>query len=83
MGRTTWNGTVQRQVLSMSNCRRPLQANFPPTWSFVAECIRNKTEQNTRELQKENQKLAEEVYKLGKELKEARLNLLILKGKQD
>lgn len=61
----------------------PLQANFPPTWSFVAECIRNKTEQNTRELQKENQKLAEEVYKLGKELKEARLNLLILKGKQD
>ena len=31
----------------------PLGANFPPTWSFVAECIRNKTEQNTRELQKE------------------------------
>lgn len=61
----------------------PLQANFPPTWSFVAECIRNKSESNTRELQKENKKLAEEVYKLGEELKEARLNLFILKGKQD
>lgn len=56
----------------------PLQANFPPTWSFVAECIRNKNEQHTREILKENKKLAEEVYNLGNELKEARLNLFLL-----
>ncbi|MBR2504799.1 MAG: hypothetical protein IKB61_02540 [Elusimicrobiaceae bacterium] len=31
---------------------------------------------------KENKKLAEEVYKLGKELKEARLNLFILGGER-
>lgn len=63
----------------------PLQANFPPTWSFVAECIRNKSEQNARELQKENKKLAEEVYNLGNELKEARLNLFLLgrRGKNE
>lgn len=60
----------------------PLQANFPPTWSFVAECIRNKTEQNARELQKENRKLAEDIYRLNKELKEARLNLFLLGGER-
>lgn len=63
----------------------PLQANFPPTWSFVAECIRNKNEQHTREILKENKKLAEEVYNLGNELKEARLNLFLLgrRGKNE
>lgn len=61
----------------------PLQANFPPTWSFVAECIRNKSEQNTRELQKENRKLAEDVQCLEKKLKEARLDLFLLRGKKE
>ena len=59
----------------------PLQANFPPTWSFVAECIRNKNEQHTREIRKENKKLAEDILRLEGELKEARLQLLLLGGK--
>lgn len=60
----------------------PLQANFPPTWSFVAECIRNKSEQNTQEIRKENKKLAEEVLRLQNELKEARLNFRLLGGER-
>ncbi len=60
----------------------PLQANFPPTWSFVAECIRNKSEKYTQEIRKENKKLAEEVLRLQNELKEARLNFRLLGGER-
>ena len=60
----------------------PQQANFPPTWGFVAACIRNRSEWQTRKLLKANEELSLENIRLQQECESLRLKNFLLKKKE-
>lgn len=60
----------------------PKQNNFPPTWGFVAACIRNRSEWQTRKLLKANEELSLENIRLQQECESLRLKNFLLKKKE-
>lgn len=59
----------------------PYMANFPPTWGFVAECIRNRSEFNTKLLMKENERLSLEIIRLEEKIRDLEFKNFLLKDK--
>lgn len=60
----------------------PYTANLPPTWGFVAECIRNRSEFNAKRLMRENEKLAQEIIRLEEKLRHLEFENFLLKDKK-
>lgn len=60
----------------------PYMANLSPTWGFVAECIRNRSDFNTKRLMLENERLAQEIIRLEEKLRHLELKNFFLKDKK-
>lgn len=59
----------------------PYQANFPPTWGFLAACIRNRSEFQTQKLLRANEELSLMNIQLQQELDSLRLQKFLSKRK--
>lgn len=60
----------------------PYMANLPPTWGFVAECIRNRSEFNTKRLMQENERLSLGIIRLEEKLRDLEFENFLLKNKK-
>lgn len=60
----------------------PYMANLPPTWGFVAECIRNRSEFSTKRLMLENERLSLEIIRLEEKLRDLEFENFLLKDKK-
>lgn len=60
----------------------PYMSNLPPTWGFVAECIRNRSEFSTKRLMQENERLSLEIIRLEEKLRDLEFENFLLKNKK-
>lgn len=60
----------------------PYMANLPPTWGFVAECIRNRSEFSIKRLTLENERLSLEIIRLEEKLRDLEFENFLLKNKK-